>query len=130
MDKVLESMNDRVIEQFAKGTREALRVGCFSERNDSILMWSHYADHHRGICIEYETRWLSIPGGLGFLHPVNYYPELFNPTEYFRYIPDDYNNFMLMIAACHKAPEWAYEQEWRYVDIAFRNQHSIKPSRI
>jgi hypothetical protein len=35
-----------------------------------------------------------------------------------------------MIAACHKAPEWSYEKEWRYVDIAFRNQYPIKPSRI
>lgn len=30
---------------------KAPRVCCFSERNDSILMWSHYADHHKGICL-------------------------------------------------------------------------------
>jgi hypothetical protein len=130
MDQVLQSQNERTVADFSTGVRTALRVGCFSECNDSILMWSHYADHHRGICIEYETRWLSFPEGLGFLHPVNYHPELFDATEYFQYVHDDYNNLMLTIAACHKAREWAYEREWRYVDVAFRNQHSIKASRI
>lgn len=27
------------------------RVCCFSGKKDSILMWSHYADHHKGICL-------------------------------------------------------------------------------
>jgi Protein of unknown function (DUF2971) len=84
MDTVYDSQDERMIAELTKATRDALRVGCFSERRDSILMWSHYADHHRGICIEYETRWLSIPEAIGLLHPVNYHPELFDVTEYFR----------------------------------------------
>jgi hypothetical protein len=32
-----------------------LRVCCFSKVNDSLLMWSHYADSHRGICLEYDV---------------------------------------------------------------------------
>lgn len=36
-----------------KTKRNAL-VTCFSKRYDSILMWSHYADSHSGVCIEYE----------------------------------------------------------------------------
>ena len=28
-----------------------LRVFCVSEVNDNILMWSHYAQYHRGVCI-------------------------------------------------------------------------------
>jgi BRO family, N-terminal domain/P63C domain len=75
----------------------------------------------RGICIEYETRWLSIPEAIGLLHPVNYHPELFDVTEYFRSLPQDYNNWMLWVAACHKSPEWAYEHEWRYIDVSFRD---------
>jgi len=30
-----------------------LGVSCFSGRDDSILMWSHYADYHRGICLRF-----------------------------------------------------------------------------
>ena len=35
----------------------AAQVGvlCLSELHDDILMWSHYADCHRGICLVYET---------------------------------------------------------------------------
>ena len=31
-----------------------LRVACFTNRNDSIPMWSFYSDNHRGFCVEYE----------------------------------------------------------------------------
>jgi len=30
-------------------------ISCFSEKNDNILLWSHYADNHKGICLEYKT---------------------------------------------------------------------------
>lgn len=42
-----------------------IRVACFSEleRNDEffnqIVMWSHYADNHKGFCIEYDLEFLS-----------------------------------------------------------------------
>ena len=35
-------------------TKDNALVSCFSKRNNSILMWSHYANSHRGVCIEYE----------------------------------------------------------------------------
>lgn len=35
--------------------KEMLLVSCFSKKYDSILMWSHYGDKHRGLCIEFEV---------------------------------------------------------------------------
>lgn len=35
-------------------SREKARITCFSKRNDSILMWSHYANSHSGVCFEFE----------------------------------------------------------------------------
>ena len=29
-------------------------ISCFSKNYNEILMWSHYADNHNGICIEVE----------------------------------------------------------------------------
>jgi hypothetical protein len=124
-ERACQSVNDEAIKQFNTGIGAALRIACFSERNDSILMWSHYADHHKGICVEYETRLLSLPDAIGFLHPVNYHPELFDATEYFCSYPEN-NPWMLWIAACHKSPEWAYELEWRFIDVCFRDRQSIK----
>ena len=38
-------------EHVYKNTIKVPRVCCFSGKRDSILMWSHYADHHKGICL-------------------------------------------------------------------------------
>jgi hypothetical protein len=45
------------IKQVAKSTNDQLKragVSCFSKNNNNILMWSHYADSHKGICVEFE----------------------------------------------------------------------------
>ena len=34
--------------------RKSTLASCFASSYDSMLMWSHYADEHKGICIEYE----------------------------------------------------------------------------
>ena len=31
------------------------RICCFSLMNDNILMWSHYADNHAGVCLEFDN---------------------------------------------------------------------------
>ena len=36
------------------GLMQKFRVSCFTESPYSMLMWAHYADNHRGFCIEYE----------------------------------------------------------------------------
>ena len=40
---------DKAIEDAKNNTL----ISCFSKRKDSILMWSHYALSHTGVCIEY-----------------------------------------------------------------------------
>lgn len=32
----------------------SMGISCLSESNDSLLMWAHYANNHRGMCVEYE----------------------------------------------------------------------------
>ena len=33
-------------------------ISCFSEKPDNILMWSHYADNHKGVCLGFSIKWL------------------------------------------------------------------------
>ena len=129
LESVLDAQNKKAVSDFVNGMRNALRISCFSERRDLILMWSHYGQHHRGICMEYESRSLLTPTGNGFLHPVSYNPTRFQAIEYFRSYPDS-NPLMLTIAACHKSPAWSYEQEWRFIDITFAETLQIRPKRI
>jgi len=30
-------------------------IYCLSEKNDDILMWSHYSDSHRGLCLQFDA---------------------------------------------------------------------------
>src|SRR4030043_288985 len=39
--------------EFRRWLRKDTGMICFSTRNDDILMWSHYAGSHNGICIEF-----------------------------------------------------------------------------
>ena len=39
-------------EKFAK-----IGVCCFSKNNTNLLMWSHYADSHQGICLEFDSKY-------------------------------------------------------------------------
>jgi hypothetical protein len=79
-------------------------VLCLSEVHDDILMWSHYADCHKGICLIYET------GYEFFAHaqPVRYQRERpsVNPVA-------QSTEEMLDNAIFTKSSAWAYEKEWR-----------------
>lgn len=54
---ITKAMNDldAVIAKTLDEIRAMARITCFSKRNDSILMWSHYASSHEGVCIEFEN---------------------------------------------------------------------------
>lgn len=103
---------------FSQALQHGMKVCCFSECNDSIPMWSHYAINHAGIVIAYSF------GAIGRsevlvrgLMPVFYENELFDGTPYMLHQidTDEFNNLFGLSAAIHKAPGWAYEKEWRVV---------------
>lgn len=88
-------------------------VYCLSEDPMNILMWSHYADSHKGICVEFDIK----RGGFFYnnLLPVQYrkrYPK-FELSDY-----QDEGNMMFTMhqqAICTKSVLWKYEKEWRVI---------------
>jgi len=44
--------------------RKSLCVCCFSKNKDEVLMWSHYGDNHKGICLEWEIDFEKMKGSL------------------------------------------------------------------
>jgi hypothetical protein len=104
--------------------RDRLRICCFTTDRTNALMWAHYADSHKGLCVEYPFG--SLPRGderRRFLFPVAYRGSLFDATAHVVHrmehvvegTPDKTNPFFIVGAAMTKASEWAYEQEWRYI---------------
>jgi hypothetical protein len=97
-----------MIGTFSKG----FRVLCCSHREDSILMWSHYAAKHTGMVVEFEVDEL-FPG-----MPLATY---FREVRYRSSPPTisglhaDVQSFeeAMELALTTKALEWAYEEEVR-----------------
>lgn len=85
------------------------RVTCFSEKNDSIIMWSYYADNHKGVCLEYTPSLLNDMEIYNSIQKVNYNRIQKNIVS--NCIDTDYVNMMYF----NKASCWKHEKEWRIV---------------
>jgi hypothetical protein len=81
----------------------------FSEVNDSLLMWSHYADSGKGFCLEFRTD--SAP--FEKLHQVQYAEEM--PEVDVVPILCDENREQFIDLYRTKAQDWRYENEWRCI---------------
>ncbi len=85
-----------------------LAVCCLSGAADQVLMWSHYASSHTGICLRFNTR-----------IPQTDLPDLAYKVDYQRArpivnrvtAPEDYEQ--LFAAMLVKADFWEYEDEYR-----------------
>lgn len=92
------------------GLKTSIGVACFSETRDDLLMWTHYAGNHSGVCIAYSTKRL-IDGlsetvslvrlGYGDAPPLVSSNEALNAERAARKI------------LSQKKLNWAYEREWR-----------------
>jgi hypothetical protein len=83
---------------------------CFSEVKDNILLWSHYADGHKGICLEFDT---SFPL-FGKVKEVKYsqkFPSM-DPIKMLFGNRDEISEEWLK-PLCTKYECWGYEKEWR-----------------
>lgn len=94
-------------------------VKCFSTLNNSSLMWSHYADANKGICIEYDFNCLKHPIQKSMLFPVLYTKEPLNLQDLFednkRKIVEYPIDTAVLCSALNKSDVWEYEHEWRIV---------------
>ena len=97
-------------------------VCCFSDENSSTLMWAHYADSNKGLCIEYDFNKLPNPKGdllRNSIFPVAYTSEPIDVkdllSEMGRQIYQYPLDAAVLCTALNKASMWQYEREWRIV---------------
>jgi hypothetical protein len=94
------------------------RVLCVTERSDNVVMWSHYADEHRGVVLQ--LRCIDeIDNTLLAARKVKYsrqFPSFPSIESYVRHLtgeePLDLSKLSWEIAFT-KHEEWSYEKEWR-----------------
>ncbi|HEY0222647.1 MAG TPA: DUF2971 domain-containing protein [Lactovum miscens] len=93
-------------------------VCCFSSKADSTLMWSHYANSNKGICIAYDfNKWEQGNLQRNLLFPVTYSDT---PIDVSDLLEDEQQRLWeypletaVLCAALNKASVWSYENEWR-----------------
>lgn len=114
-------------------------IACFSESIDSILMWSHYADSHKGFALEYDFRpTLDQPIKNVWLFSVVYSKERHDISDYIAWaflrilgFPTKMPDISASIKnALWKSDVWAYEKEWRMIDSIPRDVIDEKASAI
>ena len=55
MDKLQKENYDiKEIDKFLNAFKNKILVACFTTINDNMSMWAHYANNHKGYCVEYE----------------------------------------------------------------------------
>ncbi len=89
---------------------EKIGVVCFSEEPDDILMWSHYSNGHRGICLEFETKYFPFNES-SRIHRVRYkknYPVI-------RLVSLISKTLLYPTPLLTKSIKWKYEKEWRFL---------------
>lgn len=97
---------------------KTIRVFCVSEHNQGILMWSHYAKYHTGVCLKLKVM-PEKDNPLCAAKKVDYLPDppsFFSAEEWIDSIV--LNNEVAFTDLFHRYPLsksdiWNYEKEWR-----------------
>lgn len=88
-----------------------LGVYCMSERCADTLMWSHYADHHRGICVGLDmSKWDLIETPMLFRVA---YSDQRQTFEFPRRAKEAGGELFRVLT--YKSPAWREEREWRLI---------------
>ncbi|MFS0687807.1 DUF2971 domain-containing protein [Sporosarcina sp. 179-K 8C2 HS] len=131
--KYMTEQTKETYEDYIKSLSELYQstvyVACFTETHDNILMWSHYAQNHEGICIEYDFSSLDYTSRtIQSLSPVKYTNKLFDTNDYSNRTPID----EIQLAALSKFDSWEYENEWRLISFIKEEQRFqlIKPTAV
>lgn len=113
INDMLRSIQKNLMSNYTQG------VLALAQNYDCPLMWSHYADQHKGFCIGYDVS----DNGNYEIHSLNYggdrfittqqiYDMLFGSNENIR---KEAKKEIDKVVLLSKAPQWAYEMEHRVI---------------
>ena len=104
-----ETQASRSVKQAISALTADVGIGSFCEAHDNELMWAHYADQFKGICIAYNFRQLlsELPDDVYFTR-MNY-AERMPIVGVSRQDPE----VLALRVLSYKNYRWVYEREWR-----------------
>lgn len=102
----------KVMNKKFRDDRKNWGVFCMCKHPKHILMWSHYADHHRGFCIQFVRNPKNQLGNIEMTRPVSYSCEYPSPDPYTENGMERVYDELFFT----KAKGWEYEKEWRMLN--------------
>lgn len=99
------SIVHKITNALIEAINERYRVYCLGPDPLNLLMWSHYADSHRGVCLEFDLRNDVMCSALGCN-----YSAVFPALR-----PFDTGEESALSVLLSKAECWSYEMEYRIV---------------
>ncbi len=112
---LMKQISESEIKEFYKQSQlkkiSKTAICCFSTSFENTIMWSHYSDNHKGICLNFD---LSIPEPF-----IDYPSERFGKglVDYDDYSPINYlksKKKALRKLLYTKSNDWKYENEYRF----------------
>lgn len=102
-------------DDFKKNIHTTFGVISLTSKNDNLLMWAHYANSHKGMCVglDRDILYETISGTIGPVNYAGHFPEmsLFDNTT---------ANIIKMLNT--KSEHWIYEDEYRLTKIYSANK--------
>lgn len=101
-----DTLNMQDLQDTFKSQMDAFPMFCLSAVADNVLMWSHYAAEHSGLCLEFDGKSPIFEEAT----PVTYSSERVRVNL----IDSDYSQRTVLLT---KSLDWHYEQEWRLIEV-------------
>ena len=98
-------------EDARRGLIDKTAVLCLAADPTQILMWSHYANSHKGCCLQFSTKYKLFNRARIVRYPPRYpnvnFLEVNDPND------NKKNSLFVKTLFRNKAKFWKYEREWR-----------------
>ena len=102
-----QEARDTIQQSHVEVIKNQIGVLCLSTNPNSSLMWAHYADSHRGICLRFDGYFPFFAEAQKVNYPLH--RRRINPFR-------DTLAENMETALLNKCEDWKYEEEWRIVN--------------
>lgn len=127
LGEIFAKFSDEAEAAFGERVRKASKICSFTTSFDNQLMWAHYANSHKGYCLEYMFE--DPLFNKNFILPVYYQNEPLDATDLLKRAGGGEKGayFSVVVgSALIKSMPWEYEKEWRYIELSTDNNRKLK----
>lgn len=124
LQALLLNRSQEILQKHAQEFLDQRGVACFSEVNDDLLMWSHYADRYTGYCLGFNTQY----DPFSRIQPVEYSDAMPEIDAVSSMIRNEYSEMLKLFLT--KSSSWAYEREWRCMHESAGTEFLYEPKAL